>query len=89
MQRQIDAIYENGVLRPLEPLDLEEQQRVRIIVSNENNEDPLADLLDTEFMERCARESSGAPGIEAVRQMLSNIKGSMADVIISERAERF
>ena len=89
MDRQVDAIYENGVLRPLEPLNLEEKQRVRITVSNGDNEDPLADLLDTEFMERCARESSEAPGIETVRQMLSKIKGSMADVIISERNERF
>jgi predicted DNA-binding antitoxin AbrB/MazE fold protein len=89
MNRQVDAIYENGVLRPLEPLDLEEQQRVRITVSNGDNEDPLADLLDTEFMERCLRESNGAPGIEEVRRMLSKIKGSMADVIISQRDERF
>jgi predicted DNA-binding antitoxin AbrB/MazE fold protein len=89
MERQVDAIYENGVLRPLEPLDLEEQQRVRITISNGDHEDPLADLLDTAFMERCARESSGAPEIEEVRRMLSKIKGSMADVIISERDERF
>ncbi len=89
MDRQVDAIYENGVLRPLEPLNLEEKQRVRITVSNGDNKEPLADLLDTEFMERCARESSEAPGIETVRQMLSKIKGSMADVIISERNERF
>ena len=89
MKRQIDAIYEKGVLRPLEPLDFEEQQRVRITVSNGDQKDPLADLLDTAFMERCAREGSGAPGIEAVRRMLSKITGSMADVIISERDERF
>ncbi len=89
MDRQVDAIYENGVLRPLEPLDLEEQQRVRITVSNGDNGDPLADLLDTKFMQRCARERSDAPGIEEVRRILSKIKGSMADVIISERDERF
>ena len=34
MEKQVDAIYENGVLRPLEPLDLGEQQRVRITVSH-------------------------------------------------------
>ena len=83
----IDAIYENGVLRPLEPLDLEDQQRVRITM---DNSDPLADLLDTEFMEWCTRKTAGdVPSIEEVRQMLSKIKGSMADVIIAERDERF
>src|SRR2546422_11136633 len=87
MAREIDAIYENGVLRPLAPLDLEEQQRVRITIDNGH---PLADLLDTEFMEWCARKAAGdVPSIEEVRQMLSKIKGSMADVIIAERDERF
>lgn len=30
MARQLDAVYEHGVLRPLEPLDLRESQRVRL-----------------------------------------------------------
>jgi predicted DNA-binding antitoxin AbrB/MazE fold protein len=30
MPRQLDAVYEQGVFRPLEPLDLPEQQRVRL-----------------------------------------------------------
>ena len=30
MARQLDAVYEQGVLRPLEPLVLKEHQRVRL-----------------------------------------------------------
>ena len=30
MTKIIDAIYENGVLRPLEPVDIKEHTRVRI-----------------------------------------------------------
>jgi predicted DNA-binding antitoxin AbrB/MazE fold protein len=30
MARQLDAVYEQGILRPLEPLVLEEHQRVRL-----------------------------------------------------------
>jgi predicted DNA-binding antitoxin AbrB/MazE fold protein len=30
MARQIDAVYEQGILRPLEPLALAENQRVRL-----------------------------------------------------------
>ena len=87
MRREIRAIYENGILRPIEPLELEEQQRVRVTIDDGG---PLADLLDTEFMEWCARKSEGdVPSIEEVRQMLSKIKDSMADVIIAEREERF
>ena len=87
MRREIQAIYKNGVLRPLETLELEEQQRIRITIDNGN---PLADLLDTEFIEWRARKSEGdVPSIEDVRQMLSKIKGSIADVIIAERDKRF
>jgi predicted DNA-binding antitoxin AbrB/MazE fold protein len=40
----VDAIYENGVLRPLEPLLLEEHQRVRVTVSSISG-DSLAPAL--------------------------------------------
>ena len=49
LKQQIEAIYENGVLRPLKPLELEDQQRVRITIENG---DPLADLVDTELEDR-------------------------------------
>jgi len=32
MARQVEAVYERGVLRPLEELDLEEGEVVRLIV---------------------------------------------------------
>lgn len=35
MARQLDAIYEQGVLRPLEPLALPEHQRVRLTLEDE------------------------------------------------------
>lgn len=38
MTETITAIYEKGVLRPLQPLDLREQQRVRIQVLAEDAE---------------------------------------------------
>ncbi len=49
----VDAIYENGVLRPLESLDLAEHQQVRVIVEvaapgatapPRNDGDPLAGI---------------------------------------------
>jgi predicted DNA-binding antitoxin AbrB/MazE fold protein len=33
MVRQLEAVFENGVLRPLEPLSLAEQQRVRVTIA--------------------------------------------------------
>jgi predicted DNA-binding antitoxin AbrB/MazE fold protein len=32
MSQQIDAIYEDGVLRPLEPVNLQEHERVRLSI---------------------------------------------------------
>ena len=33
MRKQVEAVYENGVLRPLQPLPLEEHERVIVTVS--------------------------------------------------------
>jgi|SRR5882724_6934706 len=35
MARQLEAVYEHGVLRPLEPLALRESQRVRLTVDEQ------------------------------------------------------
>jgi Arc/MetJ-type ribon-helix-helix transcriptional regulator len=49
------------------------------------------DLIDWEAIESCAREVEGkdVPSIEEVRQRLSKIPGSMAQVVIEEREDRF
>jgi predicted DNA-binding antitoxin AbrB/MazE fold protein len=88
MAKQINAVYENGVFRPLAPVDIEERQTVRLTISD-NSDDPLADLLDTEFMERCVKKSKNAPGpgIEAVRRMLSKIPEALTADFIAERDE--
>jgi predicted DNA-binding antitoxin AbrB/MazE fold protein len=86
MSKQIEAIYENGVLRPLEPLSLDEHQRVTITITEESGEEE--DLFDPGFTQWCAEQSRDAPSLEEVRQALSKIQGSMADVVIAERDER-
>ena len=85
MSKQIEAIYENGVLRPLEPLSLDEHQRVTITLAEESGEE---DLFDPAFTRWCAEQSRNAPSLEEVRQALAKIQGSMADVVIAERDER-
>lgn len=88
MAQQINAVYENGVFRPLEAVELEEHRTVRLIIEDQGD-DPLADLLDTAFMERCVKKYKNAPtpGIEAVRQMLAKIPGELTADFISERDE--
>ena len=40
MERTLEAVYRNGVLRPLEPLDLPEDQHVTITIHWPIPEDP-------------------------------------------------
>lgn len=86
MSQSIEVIYENGVLRPLEPLDLEEHQRVTITIAEDG--EGQEDLFDPEFTHWCAEQSRNALSLEEVRKTLSKIRGSMADVVIAERDER-
>jgi predicted DNA-binding antitoxin AbrB/MazE fold protein len=86
MSKPIESIYENGVLRPLKPLDLEEHQRVTITIAEDAKR--REDLLDPEFTQWCAEQSRNAPSLEEVCKTLSKIRGSMADVVIAEPDER-
>ena len=85
MRKQIQAIYENGVLRPLEPLNLDESQCVTVTIADDGEGEE--DLFDPAFTRWCAEQSRNAPSLEEVRQALAKIRGSMADVVIAERAE--
>jgi predicted DNA-binding antitoxin AbrB/MazE fold protein len=53
--QEIPAIYENGVLRPLEPLQLAEHQRVRVSIAPE-----VSDLEDVAAAQRHAMEELDA-----------------------------
>ena len=54
MTKQVEAVYENGVLRPLEPLPLDEHQRVTVTVSA--TEDPLSSIIDYAFVDECEKK---------------------------------
>jgi predicted DNA-binding antitoxin AbrB/MazE fold protein len=89
MTRQVEAVYENGVLRPLEPLPLREHQKVSVTVSDA--QDPLAPLIDYTFVESARREIQDVdhiPSLEEVRGILSRIPGSLAADISAQREDR-
>jgi len=91
MTKQIEAVYENGLLRPLEPLPLAEQQHVQVIISD-FTPDPLASMIDYSFLEKARREVEAAayvPTHEEVRRMTAKDTTSWAEAIIAERRERF
>jgi predicted DNA-binding antitoxin AbrB/MazE fold protein len=91
MIQRIDAIFENGVFRPEQPVHVSDGQRVSLsIETTADSLDDLADiadLLDHEFMESC-KTSVAAPDLSEARAILSKFKGSLADYISEERSER-
>jgi predicted DNA-binding antitoxin AbrB/MazE fold protein len=82
--RHLEAVYQNGVLRPLEPIDLRENQRVMVTVS-----DSAEDLLlDVDYLHLCGEQIDESVTLEAVRQALAKIPGSMTADFIAEREDR-
>ena len=89
MLLQVDAVYENGVLRPLQPLDLKEHEHV--LVSVVKGSAPSRSRLAVDYIEKLKRELEDAeagPSLEEVRHRLSKIRGSMAADMIAERGDR-
>jgi predicted DNA-binding antitoxin AbrB/MazE fold protein len=81
-------VYENGVLRPLQPLDLREHEHVLVsVVKAAQGRSNLA-VEYIESVKRQLQEAEPAPGIEEVRRRLTKIPGSMAAEIVADRGER-
>lgn len=88
MVQQVDAVYENGLLRPLEPLDLLDSQRVRITVTTP---EPSRSKRDMKLLERVRAEVAGLteiPSLEEVQRMLSVIPDSLTQDFVAEREDR-
>ncbi len=84
--QNFQAIYANGVFRPLEPVNLPENQQVTVTVTNgaAHAED---DFLDHEFMAYIESQADDSVTLEAVREALSTIPGSLSDDIRAQRDE--
>jgi len=90
MTRQVEAVYENGVLRPLVPLRLEEHQRVTVTVTLDSAP-PERSHLDAVFVEEAREGIRGVdrvPTLEEVREMVSKDQSSWAAAIIAQREDR-
>ncbi len=87
---QVDAVYENGVLKPLQPLGLAEHEHVSVTVIK-TTPSPGSPQLDIAYLENLQAElehAGPAPGMEEVRRRLSKIPGSMTRDFIAERGDR-
>ena len=87
MIQQVEAVFEQGVLRPLEPLTLKESQRVKVTISDA---DVALSRPDSEFLKWAQAEVAAMPRIpslEEVQQIMSKIPGSLAEDFAAEREE--
>lgn len=91
MAKHIGVVYTNGVFRPAAPLELGLREGQHLIVLLPENGAELEPFVEDEDLRQWCAEEAGehVPSLEDVRQMLSKIPGSMADVIIAERDECF
>jgi predicted DNA-binding antitoxin AbrB/MazE fold protein len=86
MTRNLKAVYENGVLRPLEALPFREKEIVNVTVSD--SAAPPDELVDSEFLADCQTLADDTVTLEQVRAALAKIPGSMAEQIIRDRDDR-
>ena len=86
MTKTIQAVFENGVLRPLSPLNLRDMETVTLSVSQ--SVDGIAAWEDSECYETHKNDVDVSVSLEQVQQALSKITGSMSADFAAEREER-
>lgn len=86
MEKSFEAIYENGVLRPLEVLTLANGQHVQVTIAIPDADDAVARYFDPAEWE--ASKTDGI-SLAQVWQATASISGSLADAVIASRDERF
>ena len=86
MQKAFEAVYENGVLRPLERLPLTHLQHVLVTISDL----PAVAADVAGYFEPAEWEAAHHDQISLaeVRRALSSISGSLSDAVIVSREER-
>jgi predicted DNA-binding antitoxin AbrB/MazE fold protein len=86
VEKTFEAVYENGVLRPLEALAISERQHVLVTISDVPATAPdVAGYFEPDEWEAAKRDDIS---LEEVRQALASIQGSLADAAITSREER-
>lgn len=86
MERTFEAVYGNGVLRPLETLPISDMQHVLVTISDiPATAADVAGYFEPEEWEAAKHDDIG---LDEVRRALASIPGSLADTVIASREER-
>ncbi len=86
MPRTFEAVYEDGVLKPTQPLTLPDHARLLVTIVDETAffSDPSVYFSAEEW----ERANADDITLEEVRRALSSIDGSLSDAVIESREER-
>ena len=97
MTEMVTAVYENGLLRPLRPLNLQERQMVRLQVlpeepAEDEGEAAIRALVAAGLLTPPPLRSSVAPMAEEERRELADRLGHapgrpLSEIIIEDRGE--
>jgi predicted DNA-binding antitoxin AbrB/MazE fold protein len=86
MEKVFQAVYKDGVLRPDEPLSLDEMQRVNVVIMDSlATDDDLAGYFSPEEWAAAALDPISW---DDVKRALSGISGSLSEAVIAHRQER-
>ena len=86
MEKTFQAVYQGGVLRPEEPLHLEESQRVTVLITDTIT--PNGDVAGYFTPHEWVAAASDPISWDEVKQALSGISGSLSDAVMALRQER-
>ena len=86
MEKTAQAVYEDGVLRPLEPIPLEDRQEVTVTISDEG--DIPRDHSLVASPDEWADSAGDSISLDEVRNALATIRGSLSEAVIEERRDR-
>ena len=75
MAKEVDAVYEKGVLKPLERVDLREGERVKLIIKRERG------VITSEDIQEIAKIVEKLPKVKVEKEELDEIyyEGKMFD----------
>ena len=86
MEKTVQAVYENGALHPLEPLQLGEHQQVTLTISEGREVSPNHPMLVSP--DEWSHAAQDDISIDEVRQALATIHGSLSQAVLEERRAR-
>ena len=87
MEMTFEAVFENGLLRPLAPVALANHQHVQVtVVGLTGVSEDIAAYFEPEEWEASKLDDIS---LEEVRRAMSTIRGSLSDAIIASRDDRF